>query len=85
MQSQIVDKNGEYDYLENPNEYKKARKRQQNRESAVRSRMRKKEYQDTLEATIAEKDDLITSLLNERDMWKHKYETAMKQLNQVKA
>ena len=50
--SQIVDKNGEYDYLENPNEYKKARKRQQNRESAVRSRMRKKEYQDLLEEQI---------------------------------
>lgn len=46
ISSQIVDKNGEYDYLQNPNEYKKARKRQQNRESAVRSRMRKKEYQD---------------------------------------
>lgn len=34
----IVDKNGAYSYLDDPNEYKKARKRLQNRESAVRSR-----------------------------------------------
>lgn len=42
--------------------------------------MRKKEYQDTLEGEIAQKDDIITSLLNERDMWKHKFETVQKQL-----
>lgn len=57
IETQLVDKNGEYDYLANPNEYKKARKRQQNRESAVRSRMRKKNYQDQLEDEIAQKDD----------------------------
>ena len=57
METQLADKNGEYDYLTNPSEYKKARKRQQNRESAVRSRMRKKDYQDTLENEIAQKDD----------------------------
>jgi hypothetical protein len=38
-------------------EYKKARKRLQNRESAVRSRHRKKTYQETLETQI---DDLNT-------------------------
>jgi hypothetical protein len=27
IETQLVDKNGEYDYLANPNEYKKARKR----------------------------------------------------------
>lgn len=57
METQLADKNGEYDYLTNPAEYKKARKRQQNRESAVRSRMRKKDYQDALENEIAQKDD----------------------------
>ena len=41
---QIQDKNGTYSYLNNPVEYKKARKRLQNRESAVRSRQRKKNY-----------------------------------------
>jgi hypothetical protein len=35
---QIADKTGTYSYLEDPVEYKKARKRMQNRESAVRSR-----------------------------------------------
>lgn len=38
LQDAIFDKNGAYSYLEDPVEYKKARKRLQNRESAVRSR-----------------------------------------------
>lgn len=49
LQDEIVDKNGQYSYLNDPIEYKKARKRLQNRESAVRSRQRKKTYQETLE------------------------------------
>jgi hypothetical protein len=49
LQDSIIDKNGAYNYLEDPNEYKKARKRLQNRESAVRSRQRKKNYQEVLE------------------------------------
>ena len=52
LQDAIVDKNGAYTYLEDPVEYKKARKRLQNRESAVRSRHRKKTYQETLEKQI---------------------------------
>lgn len=48
----ILDKNGVFDYLNNPTEYKRARKRLQNRESAVRSRLRKKYYQDELEEKI---------------------------------
>lgn len=44
LQDAIIDKNGAYTYLEDPVEYKKARKRLQNRESAVRSRHRKKTY-----------------------------------------
>lgn len=46
LETAIIDKNGAYQYLDDPVEYKKARKRLQNRESAVRSRMRKKSYQD---------------------------------------
>jgi hypothetical protein len=49
LQDAIHDKNGQYSYLEDPQEYKKARKRLQNRESAVRSRQRKKNYQEELE------------------------------------
>jgi len=49
LKEAILDKNGHYSYLENPVEYKKARKRLQNRESAVRSRQRKKSYQEQLE------------------------------------
>lgn len=48
--NEIVDKNGAYSYLTDPTEYKKARKRLQNRESAVRSRQRKKNYQEILES-----------------------------------
>lgn len=50
MLNEIIDKNGAYSYLSDPNEYKKARKRLQNRESAVRSRQRKKNYQEVLES-----------------------------------
>jgi hypothetical protein len=49
---EIVDTNGKFDYLVNPGEYKKARKRLQNRESAVRSRMRKRNYQEVLEDQV---------------------------------
>ena len=52
LQDAIIDKNGAYTYLDDPVEYKKARKRLQNRESAVRSRHRKKTYQETLEQRI---------------------------------
>ena len=54
LQDAIIDKNGAYSYLEDPLEYKKARKRLQNRESAVRSRQRKKNYQEVLEKQIDE-------------------------------
>ena len=39
-----MDRNGLFNYEEDPVEYKKARKRMQNRESAVRSRMRKRTH-----------------------------------------
>jgi len=68
LQDAIIDKNGAYTYLDDPIEYKKARKRLQNRESAVRSRHRKKTYQETLEKQI---DDLAT--LNRRVSGKNKY------------
>eukprot|EP00356_Strombidium_inclinatum_P015579 CAMPEP_0170493044 /NCGR_PEP_ID=MMETSP0208-20121228/13264_1 /TAXON_ID=197538 /ORGANISM="Strombidium inclinatum, Strain S3" /LENGTH=108 /DNA_ID=CAMNT_0010768901 /DNA_START=24 /DNA_END=350 /DNA_ORIENTATION=- len=45
LATQIVDKSGKYTFKEDPEEYRKARKRQQNRESAVRSRLRKVHYQ----------------------------------------
>lgn len=49
----IYDKNGmEITYDVDPNEYKKARKRIQNRESAVRSRTRKKWYFTELELRV---------------------------------
>merc|ERR1712137_1102335 len=54
LQDAIIDKNGAYTFLGDPVEYKKARKRLQNRESAVRSRQRKKNYQETLEQQIDE-------------------------------
>ena len=49
LEQQIVDRSGNYDYREDPNQYKKARKRLQNRESAVRSRQKKRNEMDLLE------------------------------------
>jgi len=50
----IVDRSGAYSYADDPLNYKKARKRQQNRESAVRSRTKKKEEVEILEAKVRE-------------------------------
>ena len=54
-----MDRNGAYSYLDDPQEYKKARKRLQNRESAVRSRQRKKNYQEVLEKQISDQQAVI--------------------------
>jgi hypothetical protein len=62
LQDAIFDKNGAYSYLEDPVEYKKARKRLQNRESAVRSRQRKKSYQEELENAIDDQNEIIDKL-----------------------
>ena len=70
LQDAIVDKNGAYSFLEDPVEYKKARKRLQNRESAVRSRQRKKSYQETLEQQLYEQSELLDGVTAERDALK---------------
>ncbi|CDW72099.1 bzip transcription factor family protein [Stylonychia lemnae] len=49
LQEVIQDKNGTFKYIDDPIEYKRARKRKLNRESAVRSRQRKNCYQEDLE------------------------------------
>merc|ERR1712224_244752 len=67
LQDAIVDKNGAYSFLEDPVEYKKARKRLQNRESAVRSRQRKKNYQETLEQQLDEQSGELDRVTLERD------------------
>lgn len=66
LMNEIIDKNGAYSYLEDPQEYKKARKRLQNRESAVRSRQRKKNYQEILEGQIDAQKEEIHALLRQR-------------------
>jgi len=58
LEEAIQDKNGIFCYEEDPKEYKKARKRMQNRESAVRSRLRKKYHQDELEVKIMEMEQI---------------------------
>ena len=50
MARNIEDRSGVYNYDVDPISYKKARKRLQNRESAVRSRLKKREELDLLEA-----------------------------------
>lgn len=48
----IRDKNGVFTYEEDPERYKKARKRLQNRESAIRSRIKKREEVEELEDVV---------------------------------
>ena len=82
LQDAIIDKNGAYTYLEDPVEYKKARKRLQNRESAVRSRFRKKTYQETLEKEITEQKEYIDALIASRkELQRHN--AALSSENQV--
>lgn len=52
MEQAIVDRSGAYDYAEDPKNYKKARKRLQNRESAVRSRLKKRNEMEVLEEQV---------------------------------
>ena len=79
----IVDKTGAYNYLEDPAEYKKARKRQQNRESAVRSRQRKKNYQEVLEDQIKAQDKTIEDLKHRNRQLTDTVAELRKQLAQV--
>lgn len=53
QEQEIQDKSGKYNYDDDPIMYKKARKRLQNRESAVRSRTKKKEELEVLQAQIS--------------------------------
>ena len=52
MEQAIVDRSGAYDYARDPQNYKKARKRLQNRESAVRSRLKKRNEMEVLEEEV---------------------------------
>lgn len=52
MEQAIVDRSGAYDYAQDPSNYKKARKRLQNRESAVRSRLKKRNEMEVLEEQV---------------------------------
>lgn len=54
LEQAIVDRGGAYKYDADPQAYKKARKRLQNRESAVRSRMKKRQEVEVLEEQIRE-------------------------------
>ena len=82
LQDAIIDKNGAYSYLDDPIEYKKARKRLQNRETAVRSRFRKKTYQETLEKEITEQKEYIDALIRSRKELQH-HNAALSSENQV--
>lgn len=52
LQQAIIDRAGIIKFEEDPEQYKKARKRLQNRESAVRSRFKKREEVETLEMIV---------------------------------
>ena len=84
LKDAIIDKNGAYSYLGDPIEYKKARKRLQNRESAVRSRQRKKNYQETLEQQIDELVEDLKDASEERDKLKKQNTQLLSENNVLK-
>eukprot|EP00825_Cyclidium_porcatum_P033100 TRINITY_DN35189_c0_g1_i2.p1 TRINITY_DN35189_c0_g1~~TRINITY_DN35189_c0_g1_i2.p1 ORF type:complete len:314 (+),score=41.24 TRINITY_DN35189_c0_g1_i2:414-1355(+) len=59
----ICDQNVMYKYEDDPVEYKKARKRIQNRQSATRVRYRKKNYACSLESQLEELKEINSNLL----------------------
>ena len=84
LQDAIIDKNGAYSFLEDPVEYKKARKRLQNRESAVRSRQRKKNYQETLEQQLDDQSKELEKAVAERDFLKRQNEQLLRENGTLK-
>lgn len=70
----------ETDLLPGTAEYKKARKRRQNRESAARSRARKRMENDHLETTIEEMTELNSKLIIENEALKSENEMLKKEL-----
>ena len=70
MEQKIEDKTGTYDYELDPVMYKKARKRQQNRESAVRSRNKKKDEAKFLSEEIAKLNNKYASIHAENESLK---------------
>jgi len=75
MEQAIKDKTGVYNYDNDPVMYKKARKRLQNRESAVRSRTKKKEELELLQKQIAELSEQKAEIARENEalIIKNKY------------
>jgi len=83
----IADRTGVYNFQEDPDKYRKARKRQQNRESAVRSRMKKREDLEVLEDEVrklqellAAKDTANTELQKENEYFKKVFDQQKKQV-----
>eukprot|EP00344_Euplotes_crassus_P006400 CAMPEP_0196995986 /NCGR_PEP_ID=MMETSP1380-20130617/1984_1 /TAXON_ID=5936 /ORGANISM="Euplotes crassus, Strain CT5" /LENGTH=403 /DNA_ID=CAMNT_0042411819 /DNA_START=18 /DNA_END=1226 /DNA_ORIENTATION=+ len=82
----IYDKNGmEITYDSNPSEYKKARKRMQNRESAMRSRYKKKHYFTELEVKVEELEEENKKLQTENATLKVEKRLLAEQLDYFKA
>lgn len=52
LEQEIKDRSGNFNYADDPQNYKKARKRLQNRESAVRSRFKKRQEMEVLEEQV---------------------------------
>ena len=71
-------------YDEDPNEYKKARKRIQNRESAIRSRNRKKQYFTELEVKLEKLETDNKKLLTENATLKAEKRLLSEQLEYFK-
>ena len=81
----IYDKNGmEISYNDNPQEYKKARKRMQNRESAIRSRTRKRQYFTELEVKYEKLAEENKSLVTENATLKVEKKLLSEQLEYFK-
>ena len=65
LEQVIKDKNGVFSYEDDPSRYKKARKRLQNRESAIRSRVKKREEVSELEAIVRKLEESKAAMESE--------------------
>ena len=84
-QDVIYDKNGmSINYDQDPNEYKRARKRIQNRESAIRSRNRKKVYFTDLEVRVEQLEEENKRLTTENSTLKAEKRLLADQLDYFK-
>ena len=80
LEEEIIDANGKFSFISDPEEYKRARKRLQNRESAVRSRLKRKTVVEELQERVEQLEALTRKLSEENCGLKKENGSLQKQL-----